>query len=185
MAGHSKWAQIKRQKAVSDAAKSRAFSRYARIITLESRRVGPGSTSPALTVAIARAKEANMPKDNIERAITKGVAKDTTTMESAQYELYGPGGTAMVIITITDNKNRTLQELKQILAKHNVSIATPGSALWAFVKHADGTLTPNDSGITLSPLECSELESALSALDEQDDVQHIYTNAVGYEDTGD
>lgn len=185
MAGHSKWAQIKRQKAVSDAAKSRIFSRYARIITLEAKKVGPGGSSPALSGAITRAKEANMPKDNIERAIAKGVAKDAATMEHAQYELYGPGSTAIVISTVTDNKNRTLQELKQILAKHTLTIATPGSASWAFTKHVDGTLTPNEPLLTLTESDQTALETLLTTLDEQDDVQTIFTNASGYENTSD
>src|SRR5882672_7541623 len=97
MAGHSKWAQIKRGKAVTDAAKSRVFSRFARVITLESKKNGGNLTTPGLATVIARAKAANMPKDNIERAIAKGISKDSGDLEQVVYECYGPGGTAIVI----------------------------------------------------------------------------------------
>src|SRR3989338_9025678 len=112
MSGHSKWSQIKRQKSVTDAVKSRIYSRYARLITLESKKAGGLLSSPGLSVAISRAKAANMPKENIERAIAKGVSKDSGNLEQVVYEAYGPGGVAILIDALTDNKNRTTQEVK-------------------------------------------------------------------------
>ncbi|MBI2025293.1 YebC/PmpR family DNA-binding transcriptional regulator [Candidatus Kaiserbacteria bacterium] len=122
MSGHSKWSQIKRQKSVTDAAKSRIFSRYARLIALESKKANGVLSAPSLSVVIARAKAANMPKDNIERAIKKGVSKDSGDMEQVTYEAYGPGGTAVIITALTDNKNRTTQEIKHLLALQGVEL---------------------------------------------------------------
>ena len=90
MSGHSKWSQIKRQKAVTDSAKSRVFSRYARLITVESKKANGIVTAPGLATAIARAKAANMPKENIERAIAKGASQDAGSLEHVTYEAYVP-----------------------------------------------------------------------------------------------
>ena len=97
MSGHNKWAQIKHKKAATDAAKSRTFSRFARLITLESKQAGGDVRSPALAAAIARAKAANMPKDNIERAIRRGSGedKDAAAFEQITYEGYAPHGVAV------------------------------------------------------------------------------------------
>ncbi len=142
MAGHSKWAQIKRQKAVTDAARSRAFGRLARVITLESKKAAGNLSSPALATAVQRAKEANMPKDNIERAIAKGVSKEGGELETVVYECYGPGGSACIATAVTDNRNRTTQEIKHLLSKNGYELAAPGSALWAFNKSLKATSPP-------------------------------------------
>ncbi len=185
MSGHSKWSQIKRQKGVSDAAKSRVFARCARIITLESKKAGGSINSPALAAAILRAKAANMPKDNIERAVAKGVSKDAAAIEQVQCEAYGPGGIALIIDALTDNKNRTIQELKHLLVKQGVELAAPGSASWAFTKSPNGSYIPNEPLVELGAEDAEKLEAILTALDEHDDVQEVYTNARGYENSGD
>ena len=115
MSGHSKWSQIKRQKSVTDAAKSRIFARHARLIAFESKKSHGNVSDPLLAAAITRAKAANMPKDNIERAIAKGISKDSGDVEHIVYEAYGPAGVAILIDAFTDNKNRTTQELKHLL----------------------------------------------------------------------
>lgn len=184
MAGHSKWAQIKRQKSVTDAARSRVFSRFARLITLESRKAGGSLTSPGLAAAISRAKAANMPKDNIERAVAKGISKDSGGLEQVLYEAYGPGGAAILIDALTDNKNRTTQELKHLLSVHGIELASPGAAMWAFTKTVDG-YSPNEPGVEVSGEEEERMSSFLGALDDHDDVQRVFTNAQGYADTGD
>lgn len=182
MAGHSKWAQIKRGKAVTDAAKSRIFARYARLIALESKRAGGSLFDPGLAAAIARAKAANMPKDNIERAVAKGASKDAGGLEQVAYEAYGPGGVAMIIDALTDSKNRTTQEIKHLLSKNGVELAAPGAALWAFTKSADG-YAPNEPRMDIAREDEERLGALLSALDEHDDVQSVFTNARGYENT--
>lgn len=182
MSGHSKWSQIKRQKAVTDAAKSRVFSRYARLITLESKKAGGVLTAPGLAVAIARAKAANMPKDNIERAIAKGTSKDSGNVEQVMYEAYGPSGVAIMIEALTDNKNRTTPEIKHLLSKLGIEVAPPGAASWAFTKN--GTVyTPNEPLTEIVGEEEEKLTAILEALDEHEDVQQIFTNARGYEST--
>ncbi len=185
MSGHSKWSQIKRQKGVSDAARSRVFARYARMIMVESKKSNGNATAPGLASAISRAKAANMPKDNIERAVAKGASKDTGEMNAVQYEAYGPGGTAIIVNALTDNKNRTTQEIKHLLAKQGVELSTPGAASWAFTKSPDATLIPNEPLMDVVGDDEEKLGAMLNALDEHDDVQSVYTNARGYENIGD
>ena len=182
MAGHSKWAQIKRGKAVTDAARARVFSRFARLIALESKKAGGSITAPGLAAVIARAKAANMPKDNIERAIAKGASKDSGELEQVVYEAYGPGGIAILIDALTDNKNRTTQEIKHLLSKNGIELATPGAASWAFTKSA-AEYAPNEPLLEISGEEEEKVSALLDALDEHEDVQNVFTNARGYEST--
>lgn len=184
MSGHSKWSQIKRQKAVTDSAKSRVFSRYARLIALESKKANGVLSSPSLSVVIARAKAANMPKENIERAIAKGMSKDSGDMEHVTYEAYGPGGAAIMVTALTDNKNRTTQEIKHLLVLQGVELASPGAASWAFTKTHDG-YAPNEPLVEVAGADEDRLSAILDALDEHDDVQQVFTNARNYENIGD
>ncbi len=185
MAGHSKWAQIKRHKAVTDAAKSRTFSKFAREITLESKKAAGNLSSPALSAVIARAKAANMPKENIERAVTKGASKDSGDLEQVVYELYGPAGIAIIATAVTDSKNRTTQEIKTILSKNEYELGGVGSAVWAFTKTPDGRYIPNEPQMEVAGDDEEKLNTLLTLLDEQDDTQEIFTNALGYENTSD
>lgn len=182
MSGHSKWSQIKRQKSVSDAAKSRVFSRYARLIALESKKANGVLSAPGLSTAVARAKAANMPKDNIERAIAKGMSKDSGNLEHVVYEAYGPGGAAILISALTDNKNRTTQEIKHLLSLQGAALASPGAAAWAFTKAADAYV-PNEPLIEIAGTDEERLQAIIDALDEHEDVQRVSTNARGYENT--
>ena len=182
MSGHSKWAQIKRGKAVTDAARSRVFSRFARVITLESKKAAGSTSAPGLAAAITRAKAANMPRENIERAVAKWVSKDSGDLEQVTYEFYGPGGVAFITDALTDNKNRTTQELKHLISKNGFELGVPGSAAWAF-KKVGGTFVPNEPLIEISGDEEKALGDILSELDEHDDIQTIFTNARGYENT--
>lgn len=185
MAGHSKWAQIKRQKAVTDGARSRTFSKFARLITIESKKAQGNVSSPGLASAIERAKAVNMPKDNIERAIQKGASKDAGELEQVVYEFYGPGGIAIIVSALTDSKNRTTAEIKHLISKNGYELGTPGSASWAFTKFPDGRFTPNEPLMDVSDVDEVALTSLLDIFDEHDDVQEVFTNARGYENTGD
>lgn len=184
MSGHNKWSQIKRQKAATDSAKSRVFSRFARLITSESKKAGGLLSVPALATAIARAKAVNMPKENIERAIAKGISKDSGDLEHIQYEAYGPGGVALIIEALTDNKNRTTPEIKHLLSKQGLEVAAPGAAAWAFTK-VGATLVPNEPLAEVAGDDEEKLVAILDALDEHEDVQQVFTNARGYENSGD
>lgn len=139
---------------------------------------------PGLATAIARAKAANMPKDNIERAIAKGASKDSGTLEQVVYEAYGPNGVALIIDALTDNKNRTTPEIKHLLSKQGVEVAAPGAASWAFTK-VGNTYIPNEPLNEIAGVDEEKLAAILNALDEHEDVQQVFTNARGYESTND
>ncbi len=173
MAGHNKWAQIKRQKGKTDAQKSKAFSKFSRLITVETKKAGGNRTSPSLVAVIERAQAINMPKDSIERAIKKAT-EQSAAMESAMYESYGPGGCALIIDTLTDNKNKAVQEIKAILSRNNCELAGMGAASWAFTKTAEGW-TPNTT-VELSDEDLQKLDTLTTELEENDDVQAVYTN---------
>ncbi len=183
MSGHSKWSQIKHQKSVTDAAKSRIFARHARLIAFESKRSQGNVSDPSLASAINKAKAANMPKDNIERAVAKGVSKDSGELAHNLYETYGPAGVAILIDAMTDNKNRTTQELKHLLVTHGTEIAPPGSAQWAFTKTGD-SYVPTTT-LEISGADEEKLVALIEVLDEHEDVQGVFTNATGYENSGD
>lgn len=184
MSGHSKWSQIKRQKGVTDAARSRVFSRFARLIAMESKKANGILTAPGLSNAVARAKAVNMPKDNIERAITKGASKDSGNLEQVLYEAYGPAGVAIIVDALTDNKNRTTPEIRHLFSKMGFEVAAPGAASWAFTKTGNAYL-PNEPLTEISGDEEEKLATILEALDEHEDVQLVFTNARGYENTND
>jgi len=184
MSGHSKWSQIKRQKGVTDAARSRVFSRFARLIAMESKKANGIPTAPGLAAAIARAKAVNMPKDNIERAVMKGASKDSGNLEQVLYEAYGPAGAAIIVDALTDNRNRTTPEIKHLFSKMGFEVAAPGAASWAFTKTGNAYL-PNEPLTEISGDDEEKLASILEALDEHEDVQQVFTNARGYETTGD
>ncbi len=175
MSGHNKWSKIKHKKAATDAAKSKIFGKMARLITVESKKADGNTSSPGLAAAIDRAKAVSMPKDNIDRAVAKGTSADATTMEEVVYETYGPAGVAIVIDALTDNRNRTAAEMKHLLSKNGYELAAQGSASWAFSKNFDG-YEPNTI-VEISDEDGAKLESLLEQLDEQEDVQEVYTNA--------
>lgn len=181
MSGHSKWSKIKRQKGVTDAAKSKTFSRLSRLITIEAKKAGGNASSPSLTDAIERAKAVNMPKDSIERAVAKGASKEAGDLSQVVYEWYGPGGTAIIIDALTDNTNRTTQEIKHLISKSGFELGSPGSAAWAFQKSPDGRFTPNEPLMDLSESDEEALGKIFDLIDENDDVQRVFTNARGYE----
>ena len=184
MAGHSKWAQIKRGKAVTDAAKSRTFGKFAKEIALEAKKAGGNLSSPSLVAVINRAKAANMPKDSIDRAVAKGTSKDASDLEQVTYELYGPGGIPVVVVAVTDSRNRTTQEIKSMLNKNEYELGVPGSAAWAFTKTPAGKYLAN-STIAVEGADEEKLVALLTMLDELDDVQEVYSTAEGYENIGD
>jgi YebC/PmpR family DNA-binding regulatory protein len=181
MAGHSKWAQIKRQKGVTDAAKSKAFGRFSKLIAMESKKANGDINSPALATVIARAKAINMPKDSIDRAVQKGTSKDSGELSQTVYEFYGPGGVAIIADALTDNTNRTTQEIKHLLSKAGIELGGQGSAAWAFTRSPDGSYAPNEPLMDLSEEDEEALGKLFDQFDEHDDVQRVFTNARGYE----
>ena len=176
MSGHSKWSQIKHKKAATDAKKGQIYSKLARMITIAAREKGPDpNTNPALRVAIEKARAENMPSDNVERAIKRATGGEKDTLLEVMFEAYGPGGVAILITGITDNSNRTAQEVKHILAEYGTKLAGPGSAKFLFQKTADGWQAANLMPVDDTTKE--QLTKLFEALDDHDDVQDIYSNA--------
>lgn len=136
MSGHSKWASIKHKKGAMDAKRGKIFTKLIREITVAAKTGGGDPNGNArLRSAVQAAKLENMPKDNIERAIKKGTGElEGTSYEEVNYEAYGPGGVAVLIDCLTDNKNRTVADLKYVLDRHGGSLGTPGCVSWMFVK---------------------------------------------------
>jgi YebC/PmpR family DNA-binding regulatory protein len=136
MSGHSKWSSIKHKKGAADAKRGKIFSRLIKEVTVAAR-LGGGDPdgNPRLRTAIQAAKTENMPKDNIERAIKKGSGElEGTSYEEANYEGYGPGGVAMLIDCLTDNKNRTVADIKHLFDRHGGNLGEPGCVAWMFEK---------------------------------------------------
>ena len=175
MSGHNKWSKIKHKKAATDAQKSKIFSKHALMITMESRRALGNLASPSLIAAIDRAKKDSMPKENIDRAVAKGAGAQGAALEEVVFEAFGPGGVGMIITAVTDNNNRTSPEIRHIFTKAGYSLGTPGTAMWAFSKTADGYVPT--SPITLNDEDGEALGAIIEALEEHDDVQDIYTTA--------
>ncbi|HEX7256135.1 MAG TPA: YebC/PmpR family DNA-binding transcriptional regulator [Gaiellaceae bacterium] len=158
MAGHSKWAQIKRKKGATDAKRGQLFSKLARAIIVAAREGGPDPAGNlALQNAIEKAKEASMPKDNIERAIARGAgpSADGAAYETVTYEGYGPAGIAVYVEAVTDNRNRTAAEVRHIFSKADGSLGESGSVAWLFERRAvvlvDGSVDEDE--LTLAAAE--------------------------------
>ena len=177
MSGHNKWAQIKHKKAITDAKKSKIFSKLVRFIAVEAKLSG-GKDSPELRAAIEKAKKVNMPADNIERAIKKA-SEPSSQMEMITYEAHGPGGVGIIIETLTDNKNRAVQDIKHILTKNGFALGGIGSVGWAFKKEKtpEGMVWTPTTTIPLSDTDLELLDKLVEELEENDDVQDVYTNA--------
>lgn len=135
MAGHSKWANIKHKKAKEDAKRGQTFTKIIKEITVSAKAGGIPENNPQLRQLIEKAKDANMPAENIIRAIKKGTGElPGVVYESISYEGYGPGGTAVIIEALTDNKNRTVADLRHIFGRHNGNLAETGAVNWMFDK---------------------------------------------------
>ena len=136
MSGHSKWASIKHKKGALDAKRGKIFSRIIKELTVAARTGGGDpDMNPRLRSVIADAKAENMPADNIKRAIRRGTGEEPgVSYEEAQYEAYGPGGAAVIMDVLTDNKNRTVGELRHMLTKHGGNLAETNAVAWMFTK---------------------------------------------------
>src|SRR3954452_16179589 len=176
MAGHSKWAGIKHKKAIVDARRGKLFTKLARAITVAAKDGGGDpDTNPALGLAVQKAKDASMPKDNIERAIAKGTGEgsDAEALEEVLYEGYGPGGVALLVAATTDNRNRTGSEILHTFSKHGGNLGEPGYVAYLFDKRGlvvvDGARYAEDD--LLPAIEAGALDVAVD-----DDVFEILTD---------
>lgn len=174
MAGHSKWANIKRKKEANDSKRSKVFSKLSRLLMVAARKGGGDvDTNPALRLAVEKAKHAKMSKETIEKAIAKGSGEDSSTdFQDVIYEGYGPSGVAYYITALTDNNNRTVAEIKTILSKNNGSLGTPGSTAYVFDLE---TMSPTFT-VELSDNDLEKNEKLIELLEDNDDVQEVFTN---------
>lgn len=176
MSGHSHFSTIKHKKAATDAKRGKIFGKLAKTISVAAReKGGDPAMNPRLRMAVEAAQKENMPKENIERAIKRGIGElEGSTLEEMTLEIYGPEGVAIIVEAITDNKNRTLSEIKKILSEHNATLAEGGSARWAFEKKDNEWAAKFPMNV--SEEQRAKIEKLFEALDNQDDVQEIYSN---------
>lgn len=183
MSGHSKWSTIKRKKGAEDAKRGQLFTRLGKDITVAAR-IGGGdvNANASLRVAVEKAKAANMPKDNIQRAIDRGTGNlPGVSISEAVYEGYGPGGVAVLMKCLTDNKNRTVAEIRNLFSKSGGSLADAGSVAYIF------SVAPDQPSFTI-PLDGETEEKfadLLEALEDMDDVVDVFHNAENSESAQD
>ena len=174
MSGHSKWAQIKHKKGITDKKRGQLFSKLLKAIRAAARTEPNPDFNPRLRTAIETAKAASVPMDNIRRAI-EGV--ESKNMEELTVEGYGPGGVAFLVSAVTNNRNRTIAELRKIFGDNEGKIAEPGSVLWAFEQSKDGGFTPKFP-TKVDPVIKEKVSALEGDLGEHDDVIAVFTNAV-------
>lgn len=174
MAGHSHWAGIKHKKEAEDKKRGQIFSKILSAITAVAKTNPNPDFNPKLRSLIQKAKDLKVPQDNIERAISRAKEKGNTT-EELILEAYGPGGSAILIEAITDNKNRTIAEIKNILNENEAKWAETGSVRWAFEQNNEGWQAKFLN--TISEEEKNKLNKIIAKLETHPDIQKIYTNA--------
>jgi YebC/PmpR family DNA-binding regulatory protein len=179
MSGHSKWSNIKVKKAAEDAKKSKVFAQISKAIRLAVRQSGVGdpNQNPTLRLAVEKARQANMPGENVRRAIDRGLGKgDAGALEEIVYEAFGPGGVGFYIVVQTDNKNRTGSEIRTMIVKAGGSLGGPGSTAYMFQRNGNELHT-------IIPMEVADEETKEKAqdlfdsLESHDDVEAVYWNA--------
>ena len=175
MSGHSKWASIKHKKGALDAKRGKVFTRIIKELTVAARGGGGDpDMNPRLRTIIADAKAANMPAENIKRAIRRGTGEEPgVSYEEVSYEAYGPGGAAVILDTLTDNKNRTVGELRHTLEKHGGNLAAAGAVAWMFTKK--GYIVVEKSKADEEKLMNAVLEAGADDFQDDDDNWEVLT----------
>lgn len=172
MSGHSKWKQIKHKKGASDAKRANVFTKFARAITVAAK------TGKSLDLVIEQARAANMPKENIQRAIDKGTGKiESVQIEELSYEAYGPAGMAIIIKVLTDNKNRTLANIRSILTKNNGKMAEQGSVNYLFEQKGVIEIDPTRQSFSKEDLDMVIIDSGAEDYEEDGKQIYVYTKA--------
>jgi len=181
MSGHSKWATIKRKKAVTDSRRGKIFTQIIKEITIAAKSGGGDPTgNPRLRLAIDKAKSSNMPADNIKRAIMKGTGElPGVSYEDVTYEGYGPGGVALIIESVTDNKNRTVSEIRHLLERNGGKFGATGSVAWMF--HKKGTIRTPKGAMTEDDMLSIVLDAGADDLRLDGDSFEITTSPEAFE----
>jgi len=177
MSGHSHFKTVLRRKTAEDQKRGKIFSKLSRLISVAAREKGPEpETNPKLRLAIEEARSYNMPRENIERAIERGVGKlEEANLEEVLFEAYGPGGIAIIIEGITDNKNRALGEIKQILTKYKGKLVSSGGIKWLFERKGTITINNEQKMMNKEDLELIAIESGAEDIYWHDDILDVYT----------
>ncbi len=186
MSGHSKWANIKHRKEAQDSKKNKSFSKISKFITVSVKKSNPGAStaeelysSPigSIALAIEQAKSANMPKSNVIKAIEKGLGKDGVgELFEITYEGYGPKGVAFIVESVTDNKNRTVAEIRMLFSKAGGSLGESGSASYMF-NDVSGGKVPSFDMVIEDEADKEKVLEFITTLENHEDVQQIYHNA--------
>jgi YebC/PmpR family DNA-binding regulatory protein len=172
MSGHSKWATIKHQKGIKDARRGAAFTKYANLISVAARSGADPAMNFRLRLAIDKAKKAGVPNNNIERSIARGAGTDGgAALEEVLYEGYGPGGVALMVMTATDNRNRTAAEVRSAFTKHGGSLGTAGSVAYQFAQKGIIEIKAKDS----EQATLDAIEAGAEDIDEIEDGLIVYT----------
>jgi YebC/PmpR family DNA-binding regulatory protein len=184
MSGHSKWSSIKHKKAKTDAARGKVFTKLIREITVAAKKGGGDPDgNPRLRLAIQSARDQNMPNENIQRAIKKGTGElEGTRFEEFTYEGYGPGGVALLIDVLTDNKNRTTAEVRHALTKHNGNMGEAGCVAWNF--ETKGVIRVNAKQCDEETLLEAALEAGAEDVREEEEVFEVYTEPARLAEVG-
>lgn len=175
MSGHSKWSKVKRQKEVTDVKKGKAFSQVARLITMAVRegKSGDINENPHLRLALEKAREANVPKENVQRAIDRGLGKGSGgILYDFVVEGYGPSGIAVIVTGITDNQNRTKSEIRTMFERHGGNVGEPGSVSYIFAAGEPSYTIP------VAGSDAEMVRRLIDVLDEYEDVESVRHNAV-------
>lgn len=175
MSGHSKWHSIKHKKGAADAKRGKVFTQHAKMITLAAQSGGDPDMNPSLRAAIDRAKMDNTPNANIDRAIKKGTGdlKDGTILVETSYEGYGPGGAAILVKAITDNKNRTLPSVRHCFSKNGGKLGADGCVAWMFEQK--GVILMNVEGRDMEEIEMAVIEAGAEDMEADGDMMTITT----------
>lgn len=184
MAGHSKWANIKHRKAAQDAKRGKVFTRFIRELTIAAR-AGGGNVddNPRLRLAVDRAKSANMPKDTMQRAIDRGVGGEGENLEEITYEGYGQAGVAILVETMTDNRNRTVAEVRHAFTKFGGNLGTDGSVSYLFTKQGQITFEPGADEDTI--MEVALEAGAEDVVTNEDESIDVVTTPESFADVKD
>ncbi len=180
MSGHSKWNNIKNKKGAEDSKRGKLFSQLSKNIRLAVRMSGIGdpNENPSLRLAIEKAREANMPQENVQRAIDRGMGKGSAgKLDEVLYEGYGPGGFGVLVVTRTDNKQRTGAEIRHTFDKSGGSLGGPGSVMYMFARNG-AEYTSTIPFEVSDPEDQQKVQNLVDLLEENDDVEDVYTNAV-------
>ena len=178
MSGHSKWATTKRQKAIVDAKRGAAFTKIANQIAIAARSGGDPTMNPTLAMVLEKARKANMPKANIERAIARATDKSAAAMIEETYEAYGPAGIGIIIEVATDNKNRTMPEVRNALSKNGGRMADPGSVMFQFARKGVIEIAEKGEDALMIALDCgaedaNEGEEGIEVITEATDLMKV------------